>query len=59
MTMAHDSSQPPSRRLDDESLDAVRVALRAYLQDAQEPSALQASLLRLATQARERNYYDT
>jgi hypothetical protein len=55
MMMAHDSSLPPSSRLDDESLDAVRLALRAYLQDSQEPSALQASLLRLATQARERN----
>jgi hypothetical protein len=54
MMMAHDSSQPPSSRLDDESLDAVRLALRAYLQDSQEPSALQASLLRLATQAHER-----
>jgi len=53
--MAHDSSQPSSSRLDDESLDAVRLALRAYLQDSREPSALRPSLLRLATQARERN----
>lgn len=55
MMMAHDSSLPPSSRLDDESLDAVRLALRAYLQDSQDPSILQASLLRLATQARERD----
>ena len=55
MMMAHDSGQPPSSRLDDESLNAVRLALRAYLQNSQEPGALQASLLRLATQARERN----
>jgi hypothetical protein len=55
MMMAHDSSQPPSSRLDDESLDAVRLALRAYLQDSQDSGAVQASLLRLATRAHERN----
>lgn len=54
MMMAHDSSHPSSR-LDDELLEAVRLALRAYLQDSQEPGAVQASLLRLAAQARERN----
>jgi len=53
--MAHDSSQTPSSRLDDESLNGVRSALRAYLQDSQEPNVLQASLMRLAAQARERN----
>lgn len=53
--MAHDSSQPPSSRLDEDSLDAVRLALRAYLQDSQEPGALQTALMRLAMQARERN----
>jgi hypothetical protein len=55
MMMAHDSSSSPSSRLDDESLDAVRLALRAYLQDSQEPGDLQASLLRLASEARARN----
>lgn len=52
--MAHDSSTPSSR-LDDESLSSVRLALRGYLQDSEDPSALQASLLLLATEARARN----
>jgi hypothetical protein len=54
MTMAHDSSTPSSR-LDDESLNCVRLALRGYLQDCEDPSALQASLLLVATEARARN----
>lgn len=55
MMMAHDSGQPPASRLDAESLDAVRIALRGYLRDSGDPSALQASLLLLATEARERD----
>jgi hypothetical protein len=55
MMMAHDSSLPPSSRLDDELLNDVRVALRAYLKDSEDASGLQASLLRLATEARARN----
>ena len=54
MMMAHDSSQPPSR-LDDESLNAVRLALRAYLRDAENSSALQSALVLVATEARTRN----
>jgi hypothetical protein len=54
MMMAHDSSQPPSR-LDDESLNAVRLALRAYLGDAENSSALQSALALVATEARSRN----
>jgi hemoglobin-like flavoprotein len=54
MMMAHDSSPPPSR-LDDESLDAVRQALRAYLRDAEDSSALRSSLLLIATEARSRS----
>ncbi len=54
MMMAHDSSNPPSSRLDDETVSAVRVALRAYLRDSTDPSALQASLLMLASEARAR-----
>ena len=53
--MAHDSSEPPSGRIDDASLDAVRFALRAYVQDSENASALQPSLLRLAAEARARN----
>jgi len=55
MMMAHDSGQPPSSCLDDESLNALRLALRAYLQDHEDPSALQASLLLVATEARARS----
>ncbi len=55
MMMAHDSSQPPSGRIDDASLDAVRLALRAYLHDSEDTSALQASLLLVSTEARARN----
>ena len=54
MMMAHDSGQPPSGRIDDASLDAVRLALRAYLHDA-DASALQASLLLVSIEARARN----
>jgi hypothetical protein len=55
MMMAHDSSQPPSARIDDASLDAVRLALRAYLHDSEDASALRASLVRLSTEARARS----
>lgn len=51
--MAHDSSPPPSSRLDDELLNAVRIALRGY--DPEHASALQASLLLVATEARARD----
>jgi hypothetical protein len=54
MKMAHDSSQPPSSRLDEELLNAVRLALGGYEQDAGHASALQASLLLVATEARAR-----
>ena len=54
MMMAHDSSQPPSR-LDDEALNGVRLALRAYLRDSDDAGALQASLVHIATEARARN----
>jgi hypothetical protein len=54
MMMAHDSGQTPPGRLDAASTDVVREALRAYLQDSRDPSALQASLLMIATEARAR-----
>jgi hypothetical protein len=54
MMMAHDSSNTPSSRLDDETVSAVRNALRAYLRDSNEPSALQVSLLMMASEARAR-----
>jgi hypothetical protein len=54
MMMAHDSSSSPSSRLDVKTVDAVRVALRAYLADSTDANALQASLLHMATEARQR-----
>ena len=53
--MAHDSSPPPSSRLDDELLNAIRVALRGHASEAEHASALQASLLLVATEARASN----
>jgi predicted NACHT family NTPase len=55
MMMAHDSSPPPSSRLDDELLAALRVALRGSEQDSEHKSALQGTLLRVATEARARD----
>jgi hypothetical protein len=54
MMMAHDPSNAPSSRLDDETVSAVRQALRTYLKDSRDASALQASLLRMANEARAR-----
>lgn len=54
MMMAHDSDGVPSSRLDEETVGAVRQALRAYLRDSSDPSALQASLLVMASEARTR-----
>jgi hypothetical protein len=55
MMMAHDSSPPPSSRLDDELLNALRIALRGGENGAEHASALQASLLLVATEARARD----
>ena len=55
MMMAYDSSQPPSSRLDDEVLNALRLAMRGYLRDAEDPSALQQSLVLVASEARARD----
>jgi ActR/RegA family two-component response regulator len=54
MMMAHDSSQTPPSRLDDETVAAVRAALRAYLANPAESAALQRALLRISAEARER-----
>ena len=54
MMMAHDSSHPPPSRLDDDTVAAVRVALRAYLASPADPSAIQGALLRMSAEARER-----
>jgi len=54
MMMAHDSSRTPSSQLDDETVSAVRQALRTYLRDSKDSSALQSPLLEMAQQARTR-----
>ena len=54
MMMAQDSSNAPSSRLDDETVSAVRHALRTYLNDSRDSSTLQAPLLRMASEARTR-----
>jgi hypothetical protein len=51
--IANGSSQTPPSRLDDATIDAVREALREYLATASS-SALQAALLRMASEAREK-----
>lgn len=54
MMMAHDSSPTPPSRLDDETVAAVRDALRTYLSRSPEPAALQRALVRMSAEARER-----
>ena len=55
MMMAYDSGQTPPDRLDDRTIAAVRIALRAYLADGEAPAPLQASLWGMAQEAREKN----
>lgn len=52
--MANDSSQPPPGRLEDATLEALRAALRQYLIDGASSHQLQAVLLRMASEAREK-----
>ncbi len=54
MMMAHDSSHPPPSRLDDDTVAAVRGALRAYLSPSADTAALQGALVRMSVEARER-----
>jgi hypothetical protein len=55
MMMAHDSSHTPPSRLDDETVAAVRDALRSYLSRVPEPAALQRALVRMSAEARDRS----
>ena len=55
MMMAHDSSHTPPSRLDDETVAAVRAALRTYLSHSPEPAALQHALVRMSAEARGRS----
>lgn len=54
MMMAHDSSHTPPSRLDDETVAAVRAALRAYVASSTDAVALRSALHRMSTEARER-----
>lgn len=53
MMMAYDSSQTPASRLEAATIDALRAALREYLASSS-TTALRASLVRMATEAREK-----
>jgi hypothetical protein len=55
MMMAHDSSHPPPSRLDDDTVAAVRGALRAYLSSSGNAAELQGALMRMSAEARERS----
>lgn len=54
MMMAFDCGPTPPSRLDDATVAAVRDALRLYLADDSDASALQQALLRISTEAREK-----
>jgi len=55
MMMAFDSSQPPPNRLDDESIAALRLALRNYLSDGTRAAPLRTALLTVARESRARS----
>ena len=55
MMMAHDSSSRPPGRLDNDTIDALRTALRQYLSNGLSPSTVQPALVRMAAEAREKD----
>ena len=55
MMMAHDSSHTPPSRLDDDTVAAVRAALRAYLSPSADAAGLKDALVRVSAEARERD----
>ena len=55
MMMAFDSSQPPPRRLEDGTIEAVRSALRSYSETGAASAALHEALVRMAAEAREKD----
>ena len=54
MMMAYDSSQTPPSRLDQDTIDSVRAALRQYLSEGTSSRDLQSALVRMAAEAREK-----
>ena len=55
MMMAYDSGQTPPSRLDQDTIDSVRAALRQYLSESNASPALQGALVRMAAEAREKS----
>ncbi len=55
MMMANDSSPASPSRLDDDTVAAVRTALRGYLANTTDTAALQAALVALSAEARQRS----
>src|SRR5258708_20232886 len=51
MMMAHDAGTPPPSPLADETIAALKDALRRYLSDGQSPSPLQTALMLAAREA--------
>lgn len=54
MMMAYDSSQPPPSRLTEETVEAVRSALRHYLANGSQSTALQTALIQMSNEARQK-----
>jgi hypothetical protein len=57
MMMALDSGHTPPSRLDDDTVAAVRDALRLYLAEGSDSSALQRELLRMSAEARAKDMH--
>jgi hypothetical protein len=55
MMMASDSSHLPPSRLDEATVAAVRDAMRHYLADTSDPTALRGALQRLSAEARDKH----
>ncbi len=55
MMMAHDTGTPPPSPLADETIAALKDALRRYLSDGQSPSPLQTALMLVAREAHEKH----
>jgi hypothetical protein len=55
MMMAYDSSQTPRSRLHDDTIEAVRAALRQYLSNTSSSTAIQLALVHMASEAREKS----
>lgn len=57
MMMAFDSGQTPPDHLDEATVAAVRDALRLYLTDSSDSTALRQALRRMSTEARDKDLH--